>query len=382
MPLCQSFRINDREIGPGHPPLVIAEAGVNHNGNLDLAKKLILEAKRVGADAIKFQTFTAKKLVSNSAESVKYQAASTGEPFQLPMLRRLELSDLKHKEIRDFCDEQEIMFLSTPMGRDDIDLLQTLKIGAFKIASPDIVSLPMLEYVSKKNKPIIVSTGMSNFEEINEAVNILSQNISKIAIMQCTSSYPCDLPFINLNVISSLQRLNVPVGFSDHSLGVGCAIASVILGACIIEKHLTLSKKMQGPDHSMSLEPKDFELLISGINKAYDTRDKDKKSLVDLLNRFDPNVARNIDLALGTSDKQPTPPEFEIRYKTRKSIVSSKNISKYTRIPDDIFSIWEDLFIFKRPNDGLPPKFLYQLLGKIAKRDLVSDEKIALSDFS
>jgi sialic acid synthase SpsE len=380
--LCQSFRINDRVIGPNHRPLVVAEAGVNHNGNLNVAKKLILQAKRVGADAIKFQTFSAEKLVSDSAESVKYQRASTGESYQLPMLRGLELSDRSHEELRDYCEEQEILFLSTPMSRHGIDLLHNLNIVAFKIASPDIVSLPMLEYIAKKKKPIILSTGMSNLDEVNEAVDILSQNTDKIVLMQCTSSYPCKLPFINLNVISTLQKLNVPVGFSDHSLGVGCAIASVLLGACIIEKHLTLSKKMNGPDHSMSLEPKEFELLVTGINMACDTGDKDKKSLVNLLNRFDPYVARNIDVALGAYEKYPTSPEFEMMFKTRKSVVPSKHIPKFTRFPDDVFSIWEDLFLFKRPNYGLPPKFLYQLPGKVAKRDLNRDEQIALSDFS
>jgi len=325
---------------------IIAEAGVNHNGSLDLAKKLVDAAKNTGADAIKFQIFKSEDLVTKESKTADYQKKNTGKnETQLEMLKKLELSSSDFKELKKYCDSKKIIFLSSPHTGDAIDFLDPL-VKIYKIGSGDLNNLPFLARVAKKKKPIILSTGMSNLSEVLEAIKTIKKvGNKKISLLHCTTSYPCDFKDVNLKAIETLKnKFNLPVGYSDHTLGLNVAIAAVALGAEIVEKHITLDKDMPGPDHKSSLEPDEFKKMVEGI--------------------------RNIEIAMGDGVKKPTASEKSVKKFVRKSIVAKKDILKGEIIREDVLAI-------KRPGTGIEPKYLSRIIGKRAKRNIKEDELIS-----
>lgn len=329
--------------------IVIAEAGVNHNGEIGLAKKLIDIAKWAGADYIKFQTFISENLVSAIAEKADYQKKTTktqdNKESQLEMLKKLELSKEDFLELKNYCQEKEIGFLSTPFDLESIDFLETLNMDFWKIPSGEITNLPYLLKVGKTKRPIVLSTGMSNIDEIATAISVLEESGSRnIKILHCTTEYPAPLEEINLKALVTMRdAFQKEIGYSDHTDGIDISVAAVALGATIIEKHFTLDKHMTGPDHSASLEPEELKKMVDSI--------------------------RRVQLALGNGEKTPTPSEERNRKAARKSIVAKKYIKK-----GDLFT--EENITVKRPGDGISPMDWFDTLGKIAIRDFPIDEKI------
>ncbi|MBM3126973.1 MAG: N-acetylneuraminate synthase, partial [Chloroflexi bacterium] len=266
-----SFEIADREIGFQHPCFIIAEAGVNHNGSLDLARRMIRAAVDAGADAIKFQTFKAEKLATSQAPKAGYQVVSTAqEETQLEMLRKLELAHDEFSILYRDCIESNILFLSTPFDEESADLLGALGVCAFKMASGEITNLPFLSHVARKGQPVILSTGMSYLNEVDLAVRaIRNSGNDRIALLHCTSNYPASPEDVNLRAMDTLAgAFQVVVGFSDHTTGIEIPLAAVAMGAGIIEKHFTLDRSLPGPDHRASLEPADLRALVKGIRKV------------------------------------------------------------------------------------------------------------------
>lgn len=334
--------------------LIIAEAGVNHNGNIEMAKELINAAADAGADYVKFQTFKTEKLVSVDAKQAEYQQKNMGssaEASQFEMLKKLELSVNDHHELIAYCNSKNIKFLSTAFDLDSIDLLNELNIDLFKIPSGEITNLPYLEKIGRLNKQVIVSTGMCVMKEIEEAVTTLVEagtQRDKISVLHCTTDYPTAMNDVNLNAMLSIQQhLNVPVGYSDHTLGIEIPIAAVAMGAVIIEKHFTLDKSLPGPDHKASLEPSELKAMVSAI--------------------------RNLEMAFGSVDKQPTATEKKNMLVARKSIHLAKDLSK-----GHVLS--ESDLIMKRPGDGISPMKLKNVVGKKLVRDIAMDNKLSWED--
>jgi len=325
---------------------IIAEAGVNHNGNIDLAYKLIDAAIESGVDAIKFQTFKAEKLVSRNAEMASYQKENTGKTeSQLEMIKKLELSYQDFKQLNDYCIEKGILFLSTPFDIDSIDFLRTLNMSLWKIPSGEITNLPYLEKFAKTDKEIIISTGMATMIEIKDALRVLDK-VKKITILHCNTEYPTPIEDVNLTAMNMLKNeFNVDIGYSDHTLGIEIPIAAVALGATVIEKHFTLDKKMEGPDHKASLDPIELKIMVQAI--------------------------RNIERALGSGVKAPTPSELKNKSIARKSIVAKTNIKK-----GEIFTT--DNLTVKRPGNGISPMNWYSIVGNEASKDFDEDELITL----
>tara|TARA_Y100001935_G_C17291464_1_gene503584 strand:- start:388 stop:1392 length:1005 start_codon:yes stop_codon:yes gene_type:complete len=327
--------------------LIIAEAGVNHNGSLDLAKKLIDVAYEAGADFIKFQTFKPEDLVTVDTQLASYQKVSSNELNQLSMLKRLELSTSALKEIYLYCNNVGIKFLSTPFDISSLEILDQFDMDFIKIASGEITNYPLLVEISKRNKPIICSTGMSNLEEIKDALNVLSSNgIDKkmIIVMQCNTQYPTPYHDTNLNVIRTfMNQFGTRVGFSDHTLGVEVSLAAVAMGACIIEKHLTTDNDLPGPDHKASLNPRQFKSLVKGI--------------------------KNIEMAMGGIEKTKTRSEEENIDIVRKSIVAKVEIQK-----GQVFT--EDNLTTKRPGTGLSPMNWEKIIGRKSKYFFKKDDFI------
>ncbi|MEA3383835.1 MAG: N-acetylneuraminate synthase, partial [Campylobacterota bacterium] len=307
---------------------IIAEAGVNHNGSIEIAKKLIDAATKSGADAVKFQTFKTENLVSKNAQKADYQKENTNNntESQFEMIKKLELDIDTHKELISYCDEKNIMFLSTPFDLDSVDLLNNLGLEIFKIPSGEITNLPYLQKIGKLNKKIVLSTGMSNIGEIEEALEILTDAGTlkeNITVLHANTMYPTPLEDVNLKAMVTIgNTFDVAFGYSDHTLGIEVDIAAVALGASCIEKHFTLDKTMEGPDHKASLEPDELKAMVQGI--------------------------RNIELALGSIIKKPTSSEIPNMIIARKSIVANRDISK-----GEIFTN-ENLAI-KRPGEGISP---------------------------
>jgi N,N'-diacetyllegionaminate synthase len=330
---------------------IIAEAGVNHNGDLNTAEKLVDAAVYSGADAVKFQTFTAEKMCAASAPSAEYQIKNSRRvEAQVEMLRRLELDRGMHQHLIDYCKDKKIEFLSSPFDIDSIDLLCSLKVDTFKIPSGEITNLPFLEEVGRRKKKVILSTGMAEMAEIRFAVETIIQSGNKkedIAILHCTTEYPTPMDSVNLLAIPTLINAfpNHTIGYSDHTLGIEVSIAAAALGAKIIERHLTLDKNMPGPDHKASLTPDQLKGMICAV--------------------------RNIEKALGSGIKTPRAQELKNREIVRKSIVASKDIKK-----GEFFSQFN--LTIKRPGTGISPLFLYDILGKRAKKDYKTDEIIRL----
>lgn len=327
---------------------IIAEAGVNHNGDLNMAKKLIDKASEAGADAIKFQSFKAKNLVTKNAEKAQYQKQTTDKKEnQFQMLDKLELSYENHEKLIRHCKEKNIMFLSSAFDLESIDLLDELNIEMFKIPSGEITNLPYLKKIASLNKKVILSTGMSTLGEIESALNILDENgSSDITLLHCNTEYPTPMEDVNLKAMNTIKdAFKVGVGYSDHTLGIEMPIAAVALGARVIEKHFTLDKTMDGPDHKASLEPDELKLMVESI--------------------------RNIEKALGDGIKKPTNSELKNKSMARKSIVARKNIKK-----GEILS--EDNLYVKRPGIGISPMRWNEILGQESKRDFKEDELIEI----
>jgi N,N'-diacetyllegionaminate synthase len=329
---------------------IIAEAGVNHNGSIEIAKKLVDTAKKVGADAIKFQSFKAEKIVVKKSEKANYQKASTGKSeSQYEMLKRLELSEKEQLELLKYSERKKIIFLSSPFDLDSIDFLNKIGIDTFKIPSGEITNLPYLRKIGNLKAKIILSTGMAFLNEIEDAVKVLVENGTNredITILHCNTEYPTPFDDVNLNAMMTIKnKMNFRVGYSDHTLGSEVSVAAVALGAEVIEKHFTLDKNMDGPDHKASLNPDEFEKFVNSI--------------------------RNIECALGDGIKKPSKSEAKNIGIVRKSIVAAVPISS-----GDIYS--EKNITVKRPGNGISPMQWDKVLGKIAKKNFNEDDLIEI----
>jgi N,N'-diacetyllegionaminate synthase len=334
--------------------LIIAEAGVNHNGSYENAKKLILAGAEAGVDYVKFQTFKANKLVSKYAEKADYQKRNTNNESesQFEMLKKLEMPESWHHELIKYAKSLNVKFLSTGFDEESIDFLDTINIDLFKIPSGEITNKPFLEHIAKKQKRIIVSTGMANIDEVRAAIEVLENNgIQKnsITILHCNTEYPTPMLDVNLKAMLSLKKeFEVNIGYSDHTLGIEVPIAAVALGATVIEKHFTLDKKMEGPDHKASLDPLELKQMVISI--------------------------RNIEMALsGSGIKEPSKSELKNIQIARKSIHANKKIEKGQDIKR------EDL-IMMRPGDGISPMEIDFIVGKKAKIEISEFQKITKND--
>lgn len=326
--------------------LIIAEAGVNHNGSVETAKKMIDAASDAGVDVIKFQTFKSESLVTKDANRAGYQEKNTGNSSsQLEMLKKLELSEEDHIVLKSYCAAKHIEFLSTPFDEQSIDFLNELGISLWKIPSGEITNYPYLVKLAKTGKPVIMSTGMSTLNEIQEAIEVLHDNgVADIRLLHCNTQYPTPFEDVNLRVIDTLKNeFSVEVGYSDHTLGIEVPVAAVAMGATIIEKHFTLDRNMEGPDHRASLEPAELKKMVDSI--------------------------RNIEKALGTSEKMPTASETENKSVARKSIVAKCHIKA-----GDILT--EENITTKRPGTGISPMKWNEVIGKTATKNYEEDELI------
>jgi N,N'-diacetyllegionaminate synthase len=330
--------------------LIIAEAGVNHDGNLEQAFALVDAAVDAGADIVKFQTFSANRLVTRGAIKAPYQKETTDpSETQYEMLRRLELSQGMHEALISKCLQKNIRFLSTGFDIESLNLLHTLGLDLCKIPSGEITNLPYLKHVGNLGKPVLLSTGMANLDEVEAAIQVIEASGTPrhlITILHCTTEYPTPMEDVNLRaMIAMKQTFGVEVGYSDHTPGIEVAIAAAAMGAAVIEKHFTLDKNLPGPDHKASLEPHELKAMVQAI--------------------------RNIEFALGDGTKRPSPSELKNRPIARKSIVASRNIKA-----GELFS--EDNLAAKRPGTGISPMRWDELMGLIATRDFAADELIEL----
>ena len=338
------FVVGERRIGVGAPVFVVAEAGVNHNGDVGLALALVDAAAECGADAVKFQTFRTDALVSRAAPKAGYQAETTGAgESQRDMLARLELSLEDFARVQERCAKRGVVFFSAPFDEASADALERLGVPLFKVPSGEITNAPYLAHVAAKRRPMIVSTGMSTLAEVAEAVAaIRAAGDPPVALLHCVSAYPAPPAEMNLRAMDTLrERFGVPVGLSDHTLGLAVALAAVARGAAIVEKHLTLDKAMPGPDHRASLDPGEMAALVRGI--------------------------RTVESALGDGDKRPTPSELDTRRVARKSLVAARALRAGERLTADAVAV-------KRPGTGIPPAELGRAVGRRLRRDVAADE--------
>ena len=330
---------------------IIAEAGVNHNGDIRLAYKLVDAAKEAGADAVKFQTFKAENVVSKITEKAEYQRETTNsEESQYEMIKKLELSFEDFVKIKDYCDKKGITFLSTPFDYESVDFLESL-VPLYKVGSGEITNLPFLEYIAKKGKPIILSTGMSTLGEVEEAVKTITKVDSSLplVLLHCVSNYPAKYEDVNLKAMLTLKEaFELPVGYSDHTLGIEIAIAAVALGAKVIEKHFTLDRGLPGPDHKASLEPDELKKMVKAI--------------------------RNVEKALGSGVKRPTQSELKVMKVARRSLVATRDIRAGEVVKES------DILI-KRPGTGILPKFKEIIIGMKLTRDVKKDTPFDWEDF-
>ena len=330
---------------------IIAEAGVNHNGKMELAYKLVDAAKEAGVDAVKFQIFKSEKLISKSTKMADYQKENLKENIsQLDMVKKLELSYEDFIKINEYCKEKEIMFMATPLDNDSLDfLVDTLKVDILKIGSGDLNNYPFLEKVALKNKEIILSTGMSNLSDIEGALDFISQYTDKeVKVLHCTTNYPCPMDEVNLKAMNTIKdAFQVAVGYSDHTLGIEVPIAAVALGAEIIEKHFTLDKTMEGPDHVASLEPNELKEMTRTI--------------------------RNIEKALGSGIKKPNKSEVKIQSIVKRKIVLAKDV-EINHI------LTENDLEYKRCENGIESKYYKNIIGKKVKRKIDADSPLMWED--
>lgn len=330
---------------------IIAEAGVNHNGRLDLAYQLIDVAKDAGVDAVKFQTFKAENVVSRLADKAEYQKKTTdSDKSQLEMIKKLEISFEDFVKLKKYCDKKGIMFLSTPFDNQSIDFLYDL-VDIYKIPSGEIINYPYLKHIAVKNKPIIMSTGMANLGEVEEAINTIREvnSKAKISLLHCTTNYPTPYEEVNLKAMQTLAAaFKLPVGYSDHTLGIEVPVAAVAMGAKIIEKHFTLDKKLPGPDHKASLEPDELKKMIKAI--------------------------RNIEMTLSDGIKKPNKSEAEIMKVARRSLITTRDIRAGEIIKESDIAI-------KRPGTGIMPKFKEIIIGMKLVNDIRQDEPFRWENF-
>lgn len=331
--------------------LIIAEAGVNHNGSMEIAKKLIEAAANAGVDYVKFQTFNADKLVSKNAKKADYQQKNMleSDDSQYAMLKKLELSQAQHLELIDYCNEKGIKFFSTAFDLDSIDFLETLKLGLWKVPSGEITNYPYLKRIALKHEPVILSTGMCEMEDIESAIAVFLKfglNKEQITILHCNTEYPTSMEDVNLKAMKTIaDKFGIKVGYSDHTLGIEVPIAAVALGACIIEKHFTLNRNMDGPDHKASLEPDELNAMVKAI--------------------------RNIEKAIGSGEKKVSLSEQKNIAVARKSIVAATEICE-----GELFT--EENLTVKRPGTGISPMLWDSVVGNTAKKSYKPDDLIEL----
>jgi len=329
---------------------IIAEAGVNHNGSIESAKKLVEIAAESGADYVKFQTFKAETLVTKTADKAEYQQNVTdNNESQFDMLKKLELDRKTHEELIDYCNAKDIQFLSTAFDHDSIELLAELNIPLFKIPSSEITNLPYLRHIGKMGKPIIMSTGMSTLDEVHNALNILIESGAEkeqITILHCNTEYPTPMKDVNLKAMLTIKdELGVNIGYSDHTLGIEIPIAAVAMGATVIEKHFTLDRTLLGPDHAASLEPEELKAMVTAV--------------------------RNIERAMGDGVKKPSHSEIKNIQIARKSIVAKKCIKKGGPFTENNLTV-------KRPGMGISPMLWDNVIGQKAKQKFKPDDPIVL----
>ena len=327
---------------------IIAEAGVNHNGSLENAKKLVLAAKNAGVDAVKFQTFNTDNLVTKNAVKADYQVNNTGNnDSQYEMLKKLELSQQDYRELKQLCDELDIEFMSTPFDIESIEQLEQLNVNRFKLPSGEITNYPYLVRLAKTHKPVIMSSGMATVEDIESAIRVLKGNgLEDLSLLHCTTEYPAPFEEVNLKAMEYLKnKFGLKIGYSDHTKGIEVPIAAVAMGAEIIEKHFTLDKNMEGPDHKASLEPDELLMMVKAI--------------------------RNVELAIGDGVKRPSKSEVKNKAIARKSIVAQKRILK-----GEAFT--ENNLTTKRPGTGISPMLWNEVIGQVAKKTFEVDELITL----
>lgn len=340
--------IGGRLVGPGHPCFVIAEAGVNHNGASDAARRLIDIAAAAGADAVKFQTFVADRLVIPGAPKARYQKETTGSSeSQLDMLRRLELSKAAHRELFEVCADRGILFLSTPFDEESADFLEEMGVAAFKVSSGELTDLPFMDHIGRKGKPIILSTGMATLDEVQTALDTLvDAGCSEIVLLHCVSCYPAEPADVNLRAMETMAAaFHRPIGYSDHTLGIEVALASVAMGACVVEKHFTLDRASPGPDHRASLEPAELTALVRGI--------------------------RTIEQAFGNGVKVPAQAERDIADVARKSVVAATHIPAGTILTRELLAV-------RRPGTGLRPALRDSLIGRRTAQEIQAGSLVTM----
>jgi N,N'-diacetyllegionaminate synthase len=346
--MSKKIRIAGKVVGEHAPCFIIAEAGVNHNGNINLAKRLVDVAMKAGADAVKFQTFKAEDVVTKTAEKAEYQKKTTGaEGSQFVMIKKLEIEERDFEELFDYAYRKGIIFLSSPFDKRSVDLLDKLGVPAFKIASGEITNLPLIRYIARKGKPIILSTGMSTMAEIEEALRVINDEETKdIVLLHCVTSYPAKVENSNLRAMQTLRRaFKLPVGLSDHTIGITVPIAAVALGAAALEKHFTLDKNLPGPDHKASLTPEELNQMVM--------------------------VVRQVEKAMGDGIKSPTEEEEEIKKVVRRSIVAKIDIPKGAFITEEMLDV-------KRPGTGVEPKYINEVIGVVARCRIQQDELLTM----
>ncbi len=346
----KTVKIANTIVGEGSPCFIIAEAGVNHNCDIELAKRLIDVAKEAGADAVKFQTFHAQEVVTKDAEKAEYQKLNTpARESQYDMISKLELGEQDLGELFTYAQKKDIVFLSSPFDKESVDLLDGLGVSAFKIPSGEITNYPLLKHVAGKKKPIILSTGMSTLGEIEEALNVIrGEGAEEIILLHCVSCYPAKIEDINLKAMETMRcAFNLPVGLSDHSTGISVAIAATALGACVIEKHFTFDKKLPGPDHSFSLMPDELRQMVIAI--------------------------REVERAIGNGVKRSTLSEEGNKRHVRRSIVAMVNIPGGAVITEDMIGI-------KRPGAGIEPRYLNMVIGRRARKNIAAGSRITFAE--
>jgi N,N'-diacetyllegionaminate synthase len=341
------MHIGRHAIGEGNPCFVIAEAGVNHNGDVALAKRLLDVAADAGANAVKFQSFHAENIASNEAPKAAYQIASTGsKETQREMLERLELTRAGHEELTRHASARGIIFCSTPFDLASVDLLEELRVPFFKVASGELTHVPLLRRIARSGKPLVVSTGMSELQEVESALGTLRDAGARhIALLHCLSEYPAPSAEANLRAMATMrERFGTPVGYSDHTVGIEVAVAAVALGASILEKHLTLDRSMPGPDHLASLEPDEFFELVREV--------------------------RSVESALGDGIKRPGKSEMANRVIARRSVFTAVAVANGTVLTPEMLTC-------KRPDDGIPASQFDAVVGRRARRDLGPGQKLS-----
>jgi len=333
------------------PSFIIAEAGVNHNGSLDIALQMVDVAVGAGADAVKFQTFMAEKIIAGNTPKAGYQQETTGaDESQLEMVRKLELNEAAHEKLFRYCEDREILFLSSPFDLESIDLLNRLGMQIFKIPSGEITNLPYLRKLGALRKKLIMSTGMADLGEIEDALLVLMKagtGLPDITLLHCNTEYPSPFEDVNLKAMMTIKAAfpGIEVGYSDHTPGIEVPIASVALGASVIEKHFTLDRDMVGPDHKASLDPDELRAMVHAI--------------------------RNIEKALGSGIKKPSPSELKNKPIARKSIVAARNIAKGEAFTQENLTV-------KRPGIGINPMRWDEVIGRNTSRDFKADEIVIL----